>query len=141
MKKFNATFFLLLCSILIMGLPVSAQELKPTNVVSFHGESENWVASFSTDLLEGGITTEGNLKYKGKDVDSVGQVSCTYETSAGGLAMFSLLAGTSIGSPVGEKGTLSTKGLGGNVNLYSKIEVVKVTVKWDGKTELFNLYK
>ncbi|MGE7921489.1 hypothetical protein ACQKM9_21540 [Viridibacillus sp. NPDC093762] len=130
-----------------MGLPVSAQELKPTKVVSFNGESfngesENWVASFSTDLLEGGITTEGNLKYKGKDVDSVGQVSCTYETSAGGLAMFSLLAGTSSnGSPVGEKGTLSTKGLGGNINIYSKIEVVKVTVKWDGKTELFNLYK
>lgn len=142
MKKFYSTFVLLLCSLLILGLSVSGQDLKSSKVIGYHGESENWLGAFTIEFSKGGITKLGNIEYIGEDVGSVGQVSYTYETIAGTLSGTSLLAGIdSPASPIGEKGTLSSKSVGGNRNLYSKIEVVKVTVKWDGKTESFNLYK
>lgn len=142
MNKSKIPYVLLLCTILILGLSVSAQETDKPKLISYHGESENWAGTFTIEFTEAGITKLGNIKYKGEDVDSIGYVSCTYETIAGTSSITSQLAGLSkMGSPIGEKGTLSSRGAGGNINLYSKIEVVKVTVEWSGKTESFNLYK
>lgn len=124
MKKCYATFVLLLCFLLILGLSVSAQEIKSSKVISYHGESKNWLGDFTIEISQGGITKLGIIKYKGDDVDSVGQVSCTYVTIFGTLSSKSLLAGMdSPDSPIGEKGTLSSKSVVGSSNSYSKIEV------------------
>ncbi|KAA0955476.1 hypothetical protein FQ087_12755 [Sporosarcina sp. ANT_H38] len=111
-------------------------------MLTYHGENENWVGDFTIGISEEGITRLGNLKYKGEDVDSVGQVSVTFETIFSKSSSKSLLAGLdSPDSPIGEKGTVSIKSLSGNGNPWSKVEVVKVNAEWDGKTESFNLYK
>ncbi|MCM3358071.1 hypothetical protein [Psychrobacillus sp. MER TA 171] len=141
MKKSNSLFVLFLFFLLFSSLSVSAQETNSSKIM-YQGESENWKGDFTIEISEGAITKLGKIKYKGKDVDSVGQVSCTYETIAGTTSTKALLAGLdSIDSPIGEKGTLSSKSVIGNSNLYSKIDVIQVTVNWDGKTESFDLYK
>ncbi|MEK4485698.1 hypothetical protein MHH81_08845 [Psychrobacillus sp. FSL H8-0484] len=141
MKKFYATFVLLLCS-LILGLSVSAQELKSSEVLTYHGEDENWVGKFTIGISEEGVTRQGYLKYKGEDVVSVGQVSVTFETIFSKSSSKSLLAGLdSPDSPIGEKGTVSTLGKSGNAHPWSKVEAVRVYVEWDGKAEMFFLYK
>ncbi|MGN7410918.1 hypothetical protein [Sporosarcina sp. SAFN-010] len=133
---------LALCFLLILGFTVSAQEIKSSKVLTYHGESENWSGAFTTEVLNGVVIQEGILKYKGQDIDSTGPVSCSFETTAGGLSSTSRLAGSSgTNSPIGEKGTHKSTGKGGNINLFSKVEIVKVTVKWDGKVESFILYK
>lgn len=140
MKKLYPTF--ILCFLLILGLPVSAEEIKSSKVLTYHGEGENWVGDFTIGISEEEISRLGNLKYKGEDADSVGQVSVTFETTFSKSSSKSLLAGLdSPDSPIGEKGTVSTKSLSGNGNPWSKVEVVKVNVEWDGKTQSFNLYK
>lgn len=139
MKKLYPLFAL--CFLLILGFTVSAQEIKSSKALTYHGESENWSGAFTTEVLNGVVIQEGILKYKGQDIDSTGQVSCSYETTAGGLSSTSRLAGSGTDSPIGEKGTQKSTGKGGNINLFSKVEMVKVTVKWDGKVESFNLYK
>ena len=146
MKKIYATLVLLLCSLLVLGLSVSAQEIKSPKVLTYNGESENWVGDFTLEISEGAITKLGNIKYKGEDVGSVGWVSCTYEAGTGSQTSKSLLAGVHpLDSPKGEKGTQSSKSVAGSSNersnLYSKVKVVKVTIEWDGKTESINLYK
>ena len=110
---------------------------------TYHGESENWLGDFTIETSEEGTTTLGYLKYKGEDIDLVGQVSSKYETVYGELSSKSLLAGVnSPYAPIGEKGTSSAKGMSGrDSNSYSKVEVVKVIVKCDEKTEAFELYK
>lgn len=141
MKKLYTIF--VLCFLLIFNLTVSAQEKSSSKVFTYHAESENWVGNFTIETSEEGTTTIGYLKYKGEDIDSVGQVSSKYETVYGELSSKSLLAGVdSPYAPIGEKGTSSAKGISGrDSNSYSKVEVVEVTVKWDGKTESFILYK
>lgn len=139
MKKLYQLFAL--CFLLFLGFTVSAQEIKSFKALTYHGESENWSGAFTAEVLNGVVTQEGVLKYKGQDVDSIGQVSCSYETTAGRLSSTSLLAGSGTDSPIGEKGTQKSTGMGGNIKLFSKVEMVKVTVKWDGKVESFNLYK
>ena len=109
--------------------------------MSFQGEGENWSGTFTTEIPDGEITQAGKLKYKGQDLNSLGRVLCIFETAAGKIVAESLLAGTSIDAPIGEKGTIESIGMGGNKSLMSKTEVVKVTVKWDGKSESFNLHK
>ncbi len=109
--------------------------------MSFQGEGENWSGTFTAEIPDGEITQAGKLKYKGQDLDSLGRVICTFETAAGKIVAESLLAGTSTDAPIGEKGTIESIGMGGNKSLMSKTEVVKVTVKWDGKSESFNLHK
>ena len=140
MKKLYTTF--ILCFLLFLGLSVSAQEIKSSKVLTYHGEGENWVGDFTIGISEEEITRQGNLKYKGEDVDSVGQVSVTFETTFSKSSSKSLLAGLdSPDSPIGKKGTVSTLGKSGNTNPWSKVEVVKVNVEWDGKTESFSLYE
>ncbi|MFJ5770087.1 hypothetical protein [Psychrobacillus sp. NPDC093180] len=144
MKNLYTT--VVLCFLLVLGLSVSAQEIKSPKVLTYHGESENWVGDYTLEISEGAITKLGSLKFKGEDVDSVGWISCTYEAGTGRTTIKSLLAGVHpTDSPIGEKGTLSSKTVVGGSkegnNLYSKVKVVKVTVEWDGKTESFNLYK
>lgn len=148
MKKFYATLVLLLCSllVLVLALSVSAQELKSTKVLTYHGESENWVGDFTLEISKGAITKLGNIKYQGEDVGSVGWVSCTFQTGIGTTISKSLLAGVHpLNSPIGEKGTLTSYSVAGSSNerisTYSKVKIVKVTVEWDEKTESFNLYK
>ncbi|MGE7921493.1 hypothetical protein ACQKM9_21560 [Viridibacillus sp. NPDC093762] len=98
------------------------------------------MGDFTIDISKEGVTKIGNIKYKGEDVDSVGQASCTYDTIFGGQSIKSQLAG--MDSPIEERGTLLSKAVvGNNNNVYSKVKFIKVTVKWDGKTESFNLYK
>ncbi|MEG0260981.1 MAG: hypothetical protein RR595_11495 [Lysinibacillus sp.] len=141
MKKNNAIFVLLLYLLLILGLSVSAQETKSSKVISYHGESENWLGSFTIEYTKEEVMEQGKIKYKPEDVGSVGQVTCIFETITGKTTSISQLAGISIDSPIGEKGTLSSKSVAGNINFNSKMDVVNVTVKWDGKTESFTLYK
>jgi len=146
MKKIYATLVLLLFSLLVLGISVSAQEIKSPKVLTYHGESENWVGDFTLEISEGAITKLGNIKYKGEDVGSVGWVSCTYEAGTGSQTSKSLLAGVHpLDSPKGEKGTQSSQTVAGSSNersnLYSKVKVVKVTIEWDGKTESINLNK
>lgn len=72
MKKLYTTF--VLCFLLILGLSVSAHEIKSSKVgegeekssevLTYHGEDENWVGDFTIRISEEGITREGNLKYK-----------------------------------------------------------------------------
>ncbi|WP_274309967.1 hypothetical protein [Solibacillus daqui] len=124
MKRIYAIFMLLLCSLLILGLSVSAQETDKPKVISFHGESENWLGAFTVEFTGERITELGYIKYKGEDVNSVGLVEVTYETNSGGLSSISYLAGLdSIDSPIGEKGTSTTKGAVGNNNQYSKTKL------------------
>ena len=138
----NATLSLLLFASLIFGLSVSANEFTAAKTTSFQGESEHWSGTFTAEIPDGEIALAGKLKYKGQDLDSLGQVLCTFETAAGKIVTESLLAGsTSINAPIGEKGTIESIGIGGNKSLMSKTEVVKVTVKWDGKSESFDLRK
>ncbi|MCK1999644.1 hypothetical protein MPH47_20870 [Psychrobacillus psychrodurans] len=49
MKKIYATLVLLLCSLLVLGLSVSAQEIKSPKVLTYHGESENWLGDFTLE--------------------------------------------------------------------------------------------
>ena len=145
MKKLYTIF--VLCFLLILGLSVSAQEIKSakgegekksSEVLTYHGEGENWVGDFTIGITEEEITKQGNLKYKGEDVDSVGQVSVTFHTIFSESSSKSLLAGLdSPDSPIGEKGTVSTLGKSANTNLWSKVGAVRVDVEWDGKAELF----
>lgn len=142
MKRNYATFALFLCTLLILGLSVAAQKSDTPKVISYHGESENWLGAFTAEFTGKRITELGYIKYKGKDVNSVGLVEVTYETNSGGLSSISYLAGLdSIDSPIGEKGTQTSSGAVGNNNQYSKTKIIKVTVEWSGKTETFNLYK
>ncbi|MEK3977519.1 hypothetical protein MKY37_00345 [Psychrobacillus sp. FSL K6-2836] len=146
MKKFYATLVLLLCSLLVLALSVPAQEIKSPKVLTYHGESENWVGDFTLEISKGAITRLGKIKYQGEDVVSVGWVSCTFETGIGTSISKSLLAGVHpLNSPKGEKGTLTSYSVAGSSNerisTYSKVKIVKVTVEWDEKTESFNLYK
>lgn len=141
MKRLYTTF--VLCFLLIFNFPVSAEEIEPSTVLTYHGESENWVGDFTIEISEDRITRLGEIKYKGEDLDSVGQVTYMFKTAFGKTTSKSLLAGLdSPYSPIGEKGTASTKVISGHgSNSYSKIEVVRLSVKWDGGTESFNLYK
>ena len=146
MKKFFATLVLLLCFLLVLALSVPAQEIKSPKVLTYHGESENWVGDFTLEISKGAITRLGKIKYQGEDVVSVGWVSCTFQTGIGTTISKSLLAGVHpLDSPKGEKGTQSSQTVAGSSNersnLYSKVKVVKVTIEWDGKTESINLNK
>lgn len=146
MKKIYTTFVLFLCFLLILGLSVSAQESEKSKVISYHGESEHWLGDFTIEFKGETITKLGKIKYKGEDIDSVGLVLVTFDTITGKSTSSGSLAGLStIDSPIGEKGTRTSRGIIGSndqVNdSYSKLEVVKVSVEWSEKTESFNLYK
>lgn len=146
MKRNSAVFILLFCFSLILSLSVSAQELEKSKVIYYHGESENWLGDFTTEFKGETITKLGKVKYKGTDVDSVGFVLVTFDTITGKSTSSGSLAGLStIDSPIGEKGTRTSRGvIGSNAKVndsYSKLEVVKVTVEWGENKETFNLYK
>jgi major membrane immunogen (membrane-anchored lipoprotein) len=119
----------------IMTLFVSLLLLTACNSkdVTFSGESDNWEADLK--ITQNSDTFENQdfvLKYKGEDIDSVGEI--TYEVD-------------SIGGEFGRKGeSLEENGSirddreskAANAKIPEDAEV-EVTVEWNGNTETFTL--
>lgn len=100
-----------------------------TKTLTFAGDSPNWSGKYIVIITGKTHTSEYILKYKGTDVKSVGEVN------------FSISGPTEGGS---DRGTLSENGeIHGQMPLLGGVppedKPIKVTVKWSGETELFNM--
>ncbi|MGG7621271.1 hypothetical protein [Bacillus coreaensis] len=102
---------------------------------TFSGETDHWSAELKvTQTNDDYETQEFKLQFKGKDINSVGELTYNIETNAGGF---------------GESGIKLTKGgflIGKDEANPTNAKViedseVKVTVEWNGNTETILLSK
>jgi hypothetical protein len=100
---------------------------------TFTGETEHWSAELKVNQSSDFEKQDFLLKYKGEDVDSVGEIAYKVESVGGfGRSGVTLEENGSIrhvdeANPTNAKVTEHTK--------------VKVTVEWNGNTETFKLQK
>jgi len=100
-----------------------------TNTFMFSGESKNWSAELKvTQTSDDFEKQEFILKYKGQDIESVGEITYNVDTNAGGFGYS--------GKTLGENGTILDSDESNPTNAkISENSEVKVTVKWNGNTE------
>ncbi|MCP1357236.1 hypothetical protein [Aneurinibacillus migulanus] len=111
MKKISGILCLFL--FFIMGLSVYAAE-QDKEISIYKGESDHWSGVFSSETSEGDVTKIGKLKYKGKDLDSVGEVTCIFEAGTVKMKTVSHLDEISVPGSKLEKGTIRAKATFGN---------------------------
>lgn len=102
---------------------------------TFAGETDNWSAELKvTQNNDDYETQEFKLQFKGKDINSVGEITYNIDTNAGGIGYSGVklnkdgfLTGRDEANPTNAKVTENSE--------------VKVTVEWNGKTETILLSK
>ncbi|MBH9968976.1 hypothetical protein [[Bacillus] enclensis] len=100
--------------------------------VSFSGESDSWEAELKITQNSDTFKKEHFvLKYKGEDIDSVGDVAYEVDSISGGFGRE--------GEPLGENGSISqSRESRADANIPEDAEI-EVTVEWNGDTETFTL--
>jgi hypothetical protein len=102
---------------------------------TFSGETDHWSAELKvTQTNDDYETQEFKLQFKGKDINSVGEITFNIDTNAGGFGYSGVklnkdgfLTGRDEANPTNAKVTENSE--------------VKVTVEWYGKTETILLSK
>ncbi|MGE5627982.1 MAG: zf-HC2 domain-containing protein [Solirubrobacterales bacterium] len=115
------------------------KDLNQGKEVTFKGESEHWQGTFTLKYYQNFIQDDKGfhydgysekypiLKYKDKDIDSVGPVSYNYDTAAGG-------GGGEVDS-LDNDGYIRIGGGGGNGAIQDVNKDINITVKWKDKEE------
>lgn len=102
---------------------------------TFSGEKDNWSAELKvTQTKDDYETQEFKLQFKGKDNNSVGEITYDIDTNAGGFGASGLKL-TKGGFLIGSSEANPT-----NAKVIEDSEV-KVTVEWNGNTETILLSK
>ncbi|WP_456274839.1 hypothetical protein [Bacillus sp. AK031] len=101
--------------------------------VTFSGESDSWEAELK--IIQNSDTFENQdfvLKYKGEDIDSVGEIA--YEVDSIGSDF------GREGEPLGENGSIrdDRESRADDAEIPEEAEI-EVTVEWNGHTETFTL--
>ena len=102
---------------------------------TFSGETDNWSAELKvTQTNDDYETQEFILRFKGKDINSVGEITYNIDTNAGGFGYSDV--------KLNKNGFLTARDEGNptNAKVIENSEV-KVTVEWNGKTETILLSK
>jgi hypothetical protein len=134
MKQFRILFFLLL---LFSTSSTSHASLMDKQVLIYKGESEHWSVISKVTIVENQVEHIETIKYKGKDIDSLGKVTYQLDSiagSSGGTRDLSL-------NPGAEPGTIISRGGGGNIELVSKATTILTKVEWNNEFESFELKK
>ncbi|MDX8342162.1 hypothetical protein [Rossellomorea sp. YZS02] len=104
-----------------------------TKDFSFSGESDHWHAELNVNQSSDFEKQDFVLKYKGEDIDSVGNVAYDVE-EVGGFGR--------TGVTLEENGVIRDSSESGPTNAkMSEDTEVEVTVRWDNQEETFTLAK
>jgi hypothetical protein len=96
---------------------------------TFSGETDNWSAELKvTQTNDDYETQEFILRFKGKDINSVGEITYNIDTNAGGFG-YSDVKLNKDGFLTGRDETNPTN------TIVNEDSEVKVTVEWNGNTE------
>lgn len=105
-----------------------------TKDFSFSGESDHWKGDLNVNQSSDFEKQDFVLKYRGEDVDSVGDVAYTVEADIREYGR--------TGVTLEENGTIRDSSESNPTNAkMSEDTEVKVTVKWDDQEETFTLEK
>nr|WP_246869518.1 hypothetical protein [Priestia megaterium] len=102
---------------------------------TFSGETDNWSAELKvTQTNDEYETQEFKLQFKGKDINSVGEITYNIDTNAGGFGKS--------GVKLNKNGFLIDRDEANPTNAkVIEDSEVKVKVEWNGKTETILLSK
>jgi hypothetical protein len=102
---------------------------------TFSGETENWSAELKVaQTNDDSETQEFKLQYKGKDINSVGEITFKVDTNAGGFGYSDV--------KLNKDGFLTGRNEANPTNAkVSEDSDVKVNVEWNGITETIFLSK
>ncbi|MCA1057727.1 hypothetical protein LCL96_02215 [Rossellomorea aquimaris] len=105
-----------------------------TKDFSFTGESDHWQADLTVNQSSDFEKQDFVLKYKGKDMDSVGDIAYTVKEGTGEFGRTGVtLEGNGVIRDSSEADPTNAK--------MSEDAEVDVTVKWDDQEETFTLVK
>lgn len=104
-----------------------------SNTFTFSGDTDNWEADLKVIQHDNGFEDQNlRLHYKGKDVNSVGEVTYDIDTDAGGFG--------GGGLKLNEYGNLEGSSQANETNAkISRTSDVMMTVEWDGNKEKLTL--
>jgi hypothetical protein len=134
MRQFRVFICLLL--LMLFGCTVLASE-RGTKII-YKGESENWSIISNVYIVGSEVEYKYTVKYKGKNIDSIGRVTYRLDSIAGSLGGASELDATSNNSRAGK---IIGRGGGGNLELVRKATTIIARVEWNNKLESFELKK
>lgn len=122
------------CGVLVIVILLSLLTACSTKTFTFSGETDNWSANLKVSQDSDDYETqELVLKYKGEDVNSVGEIKYSVD-SVGGFGK--------TGSALDENGTLRDSNEANPTNAkITENTVVEVTVEWNTSKETFKLSK
>ncbi|WP_047984369.1 hypothetical protein [Ornithinibacillus californiensis] len=104
-----------------------------SNTFTFSGETDNWSAELEVTQHSNDFEDQDfKLQYKGQDVSSVGEITFTVDTNAGGFSRS--------GDTLNENGFIQTSKQANptNAKIIENAEI-EVTVEWNGSKESFIL--
>ena len=106
-----------------------------SSTFTFSGETDNWSAELKvTQTNDDYETQELKLQFKGKDINSVGELTYDIDTNAGGFGESGVKLNKD-GLHIGSSEANPT-----NAKVIEDSEV-KVTIEWNGNTETILLSK
>jgi hypothetical protein len=117
------------------GFSVDASE-KNNQVLIYKGETKHWAIISKVTIVGNTVDHIDTVKYKGKNIDSVGKITYHLQSIAGSSGGTTELADN---SKSGEPGTIIGRGGGGNIELINKVTTVIAHVEWNDKVERFEL--
>lgn len=122
----------------LFGSPASRTASPSENnvqIVTLQGSSEHWAAQYTQEARsESNFDNESKttvvFKYKGDSPETAGQISYLLQSDSREISGTGTLF---------EDGTMKTGTEGMNIALLSKDSIVKVEIKWNDKSESFEL--
>lgn len=124
--KFRQLSLVIVFSCILILLASCSEEDK---TLRFEGESENWKSQYFLTQDKDKENGEGSIIYKGPNKDNIGEVTYKIEGSYGSIDVTS--------TPVDGKMGINDACEG--CAKQDSSDPFHVTIKWDGKTEEFDL--